>query len=556
MGLSLKPQNLKRYSELARLAFKYGRSDLVSGAGLDEYFPPEERGTEIADPKAEELARDLEQLGPIFIKLGQVLSSRPDLLPETYIQALSRLQDHVDPFPYDDVERIVEEELGLRISQGFAEFEREPMASASLGQVHRATLRDGRRVAVKVQRPGIRQQIADDYEALKQIADFADSHTEAGHIFQFGRTLDEFRKLLSRELDYEQEARNLVQIGHNLQQFNRIFVPEPVKGYTTSRVLTMDFVRGRKVTEISPLRRMELDGTALADQLFAAYLKQTLVDGLFHADPHPGNVFLTHDNNVALVDLGMVGEISPTMQDQLLKILLAVSEGRSDEAADVAIAIGEPLETFDEGAFRRRVAELVSRMRYGSGEDSQIGRGMLLLAKNAGDSGIRMPSELSMLSKTLTHLDEVARLLDPSFDPNEAVRRHGAAITQQRVIQSLSPGAMFAGAMEVKEFAQELPGRVNRILDALARNQLKITVDAIDEKTLVDGFQKVANRITTGLILAALIIGASLLMRVETNFRILGYPGLAMILFLAAAAGGFWLVFEILINDREVRRKS
>jgi len=295
MRISLKPQHLNRYRQIAWIFMKYGRSDLVKTTGLSEalsaeqQIPPEEKA------KAEELAADLEQLGPTFIKMGQLLSTRVELLPPPYLEALSRLQDKVEPFSFGEVEKIVNEELGVRLSKAFSQFEDQPMAAASLGQVHRAVLRDGRPVAVKVQRPNIRERMVEDFEALEDIAEFFDKHTELGQRYEFCNLLDQFRRSLLQELDYRQEASNLRTMREQLRDFPRVIVPAPIPDYCTSRVLTMEFVPGKKITELNPLGRMEFDGTALAEELFRAYLEQILVDGFFHADPHPGNVFITPD---------------------------------------------------------------------------------------------------------------------------------------------------------------------------------------------------------------------------------------------------------------------
>jgi predicted unusual protein kinase regulating ubiquinone biosynthesis (AarF/ABC1/UbiB family) len=550
MKISLRPEHLKRYKDLAALFMKYGRSDLLGDGGVDGTAPP------AAPEAAEKLTCDLETLGPTYVKLGQLLSTRADLLPPAFLEALSRLQDKVGPFPYPEAEAIVTAELGVRISKAFATFDEKPLAAASLGQVHRATLRDGRAVVVKVQRPGIQATIAEDLAALEEIAAFVEGHSEVGRQYQLVLMIDEFRKSILRELDYRQEGRNLVTLGHNLREFDRIVVPAPIEGYTTSRVLTTTYVRGVKITSLSPLARTELDGSALAEQLFRAYLQQILVDGFVHADPHPGNVFVTEDDRIALLDLGMVAHVSPGMQEKLLQLLLAVSEGRSDDAADVAIEIGETTGRFDEHAFRRRVGDLVAQTKDASVGQIEVGKIVLLLARMSGESGIRVPSELMMLGKTLLNLDQVGRALDPSFDPNASIRRNAADLTRHRLRKSLSPANLLAGLMEVKEFAERLPGRINRILDTIASNNLEVKVDAIDEKLLIEGIQKIANRITVGLILAALIVSAAMLMRVETTFRILGYPGLAILFFLAAAGGGVALMVNILLSDRRGARKA
>lgn len=550
MAISLKPQHLNRYRQIAWLLVKYGRSDLVKSSGLEETLEAEKRVSPKEAAKADELAKDLEELGPTFVKLGQLLSTRVELMPRAYLEALARLQDNVEPFPYDEIEKIVASELGVRMSKAFSDFDVAPMAAASLGQVHRARLRDGRRVAVKVQRPGIRDRMLEDLDALDEIAEFLDSHTDAGKRYEFGKMLEEFRKSLLRELDYRMEAANLTTIRDQLRGFESIVVPSPIMDYTSSRVLTMEYVPGKKVTDLSPLARMEFDGARLAEDLFRAYLEQILVNGFFHADPHPGNVFLTDDYRIALIDLGMVGRISPTLQEQLLQLLLAIAEARGDDAAQIAIKVGEKKEDFDDKEFSRRIAEIVIKQQGATVEQMQVGRLVLEVTQASAENGIRVPGELTMLGKTLLNLDQVGRAIAPDFDPNASIRRNAAQILQQRLMKSLSPGNLFSGVLELKDLVQRLPARLNKIIDAISNNELKLSVDAIDEKTLILGFQKVANRITVGLIIAAMIIGAAMLMRVDTTFRIWGYPGLAILFFLGAAGAGIFLLINILFYDK------
>src|ERR687889_1761367 len=327
MALSLRPEHLKRYKDMAMLLMRYGRADLVRSAGLEEAIEGSQTDAQVDPEKLENLSADVERMGPTFIKLAQLLSTRADLLPQPYIEALTRLQDRVEPFPFTEVEQIVATELGVRISKAFSYFESSPIAAASLGQVHRAALRDGREVVVKVQRPGIREEMSKDMDVLSDMATFLDSHTEAGRKYEFAPLLEEFRKNLLKELDYRLEARNLVAFSDNLREFDRIVVPQPLDDFTTSRVLTMDYIRGRKITALSPLAKIDLDGYVLAEHLFRAYMQQILIDGFFHADPHPGNVFLTDDGRIAIIDLGMVGRITPELQEQLVKLVLAISEG-------------------------------------------------------------------------------------------------------------------------------------------------------------------------------------------------------------------------------------
>src|SRR5580765_2964708 len=368
--------HLSRYKDIARLLWKYGRSDLVKQMAIDDPLAAEKEKepTDAGEAPPEQLADDLEAMGATFVKLGQVLSSRPDLLPAPYLKALARLQDKVKPFPYGEVEEIVETQLGARISSAFSRFDRDPIASASLGQVHAAALRDGREVVVKVQRPNAPQQVAEDFEVLAAIAGFLDKHTDFGRRYRLGATLEELRATIMHELDYEREARNLVVMGKNLEEFGLIRVPQPVNDYSTQRVLTMEYVRGVKITKLSPVARLDLDGSMLAEELFKAYLKQVLVDGLFHADPHPGNVFLTDDGRIALLDLGMVGHTTPSMRDSLLKLLLAVSEGKSDEAAELMIRIGQKTTEFNGPEFRRRIIQMLALRHSQQLHQINIGR--------------------------------------------------------------------------------------------------------------------------------------------------------------------------------------
>jgi predicted unusual protein kinase regulating ubiquinone biosynthesis (AarF/ABC1/UbiB family) len=533
---------LGRYKDLAWFVAKYGRADFVTRALHGEHVSS-------SDPTAAEaFAKDLESLGPTFIKLGQILSTRADLLPPEYLDALSRLQDNVEPFAYDDVEKTVRDELGVRVSHAFVEFDRLPLAAASLGQVHRAVLRGGREVAVKVQRPGIRDQIEKDLSAFKDIAVVIDRIGAAKNV-DATRVLEEFKRTLLSELDYREEARNLVTIAHQLRDFENIVIPLPIDDFTTARVLTMDYISGTKITSVSRVEWTEVDGAGLADELFRAYLEQILIDGVFHADPHPGNVLLTPDHRIALIDLGMIGRVSAGMQEQLFKLILAVGEGHGDEAATVMCNIGERREDFNESDMRRAIADLVGRFHRLTMREMNVGRVVLEMSRSGAEHGLKLPPELTLLGKTLLHLDEVGRVLDPDFDVNAALRRHASSVMRRRMMKSATPANVFAAALDIREFAERLPGRVNRIVDALAANDLRFKVEVIDQGSIIDGLQKVANRIALGLVLAALIVGAAMLMRVPTSLTIFGYPWIAMLLFLVAAAGGFWMAWTILAGD-------
>jgi ubiquinone biosynthesis protein len=534
-------QRLSRYADFAKFLAKYGAAD-VAGTSTPA----------ATSLDAKELACDVEQLGPTFVKLGQLLSTRSDLLQPAYADALARLQDDVEPFPFADVTAIVEAELGVRLSKGFAEFDERPLAAASLGQVHRATLRDGRPVAVKVQRPEVREQVALDLETLDQVATLLERFSNVSRNVDVRALLDQFRHTILAELDYEQEARNMTVLARSLRTVPSVVVPLPIHDYTSSRVLTMDYIPGTKITAVSPVEWTEVDGRPLADALFRAYLQQILVDGFFHADPHPGNVLLTPDGRLGLVDVGMIGRLSHSLQERLFRLLLAIAEGEDSDAAAAVVALGEPVDGLNEAAIRRAVTNLVAQQGHGPAHALNVGRVMIDLARSAYRFGLRLPPELPLLGKTLVNLHDIGQVLDPAYDVNVALRRHATALMRRRMTRSNRPTHWLPAVLGLRELALRLPERANRILDALAANDLRLKVEVIDHGAIIDGLQKVANRIALGAVLAALIIGAAMLMQVRTTFTIFGYPGLAMLLFLGAVAGGVWLAWTIVSSD--VRR--
>src|SRR5581483_3486713 len=341
----------------------------------------------------------------------------------------------------------------------------------------------------------------------------------------------------------------------DLSGYDRIVVPRPIDDFTTSVVLTMEYVAGRNVGSLGPLAQLEIDGDALAEQLFRAYLDQVLVHGFFHADPHPGNVLLTDDGRLALVDVGMVATVSSSMQDGLVRLLLALSDGRADETADALSSLGEATPDFDMELFRSRIVELVELNRAATVGDLSAGRLVGELMQISGECGLRPPAELTMLGKALLNLDEVARVLAPDFDPNAVLRDHSGDILRRRMLASASPAKVAAAAMDAVEFAEKLPSRVNKVMDALAEGELTLNIEGIDEAELMRGIQKLANRVTTGVVVAALIMGGALVSRIDTGTQVFGYPVLSMVMFAIAAVAGAWLVATTLRHDLPQHRR-
>lgn len=546
------PGSLSRYADLARLLVRYGRSDLASTIGLDGSAVPGAT-TEPGDrATAESFAADLERMGPTWIKLGQLLSTRHDLLPTAYTEALGRLQDEVEPFDGDEAVAIVEEELGSDLRHLFSEFDRVPMAAASLGQVHRARTRSGKDVVVKVQRPGVRETIAEDMEVLGKLARAADRHTDLGRRFGARDLLEQFRRSLTGELDYVQEARNLRAFGELTAPYDHLFVPQPLEDYSTSRILTMERVEGRKVTDIGVVGMLEVDGQALSEELFRAYLVMILEDGVLHADPHPGNMILTADGRVALIDLGMVATVPRRVQEHIVKLLLAISDGDGEESARVLSEMGHPLDDYDAARFRDDVGHLVSST-VAAGGGLEAGGIMLELSRLSGTHGLRPPPEMAMIGKALLNLDQATTHLDPSFEPSAAVRRNIDQILRGGL--SVAPGRLMASAIEAKEFASQLPRRANRLMDALGDGELTLRVDAFDEERLLRVAQHLTTRVVVGMVLSAIIVGAALTMQVQTADTLFGYPAVAIVFFLLAAVGGLALVVYVVVTDRKDARR-
>ena len=554
--MSTIPEKFSNYTKFISFILKYWNSDVFKAASENALNSENFDDSEYDYKNPEELAEDLKNMGPTYIKLGQLLSTRPDLIPEPYMKALEALQDDVEEIPYSEVQKIVEEEIGQRISKAFESFEVQPLASASIGQVHLAILRSGKKVAVKIQRPGVRKNFTEDLDTLKELTDLAVKHSKTAKKYAVDEILDELRFILLNELDYVKEAENLIALGENTKKYPKIVIPQPVEGYSTSKILTMDYIDGQKITSISPISRIETNYKPLVDELVAAYLKHIIFDGFAHADPHPGNVHLTTDNKIALMDLGMVAKFGPDLREHILKLLIAISKYNGEETANVLLKMSEYDKNADLVGFRKEINRLVLDSQNKTAKDLQTGRLLIQMNKVAAEKSIKLPVELNILGKILMNMDQIVAVLTPDYDLQRAIERNVEKLMQKKMLQELKPDNFFAQALEAKKLTEKLPERLNTITEKLANNEFEIKIDAIDEQRLTDGFQKVANRISIGLIIAALIIGAALLMRIPSTFTLLGYPGLAMILFSIAAVIGLWLVLKMMLKDEDLKLRK
>jgi predicted unusual protein kinase regulating ubiquinone biosynthesis (AarF/ABC1/UbiB family) len=529
------------------------------------------------------------ELGPAYVKLGQVLSTRPDLLPPAYIRELSQLQDDVGAIDFEDVERTIQEELNGRVSKLFKSFDEKPLATASLGQAHAAELRDGRAVVVKVQRPGIREILADDIEFFRELARFMDAHTDMGERVDMIGVIQQLERALIDELDYRTEARNSAIFRRTLAEFPRLLIPKVIDAYTTHRVLTTERIRGVKIDEIPQVTRLEHDFRPVAEEFARGYLKQITVDGHFHADPHPGNVFVVlpgrenprtpsevvaderrgedrgaatplaraekeaqeqagpaigrDEVKLALIDFGMTARLADEMKDNIVRLLLDLSENRGDSAAETMIEMGSPTDHFDRTGYTREIASLIAQNANLSIADIQAGTVLYEMISLSFVHGLRMPAELTLLAKALFNLDAVSRALDPGFSPIDAIRDFTNQLANERAKRDLSPRRMFQVAMETSDLIGALPRRLDLITQRFAANDFAVKVDVPEIPILLKGMQKIANRVFTGLVLAGLLISSGMLL---PYWRTIGTIGFAI-----SAAIALWMIGTIIISDRK-----
>lgn len=545
--------NLKHYKDLIWLFYKYGNIEFNDfSAELDVKEIIQERGDQKG--KAEDLVKDLEDLGPFYIKLGQILSTEMQLLPFEYDEALQKLQDKATPMPFEDVKDVIVTELGEPPSKIFKKFDKNPLSAASLGQVHVALLPNGKKVAVKIQRKNIQQDLLDLLDVLKHISEFLENKTEYGKKYHVIEKVENLKTTLLHELDYLREAENLKILHENLKEFENLIVPLPIDAYTTSRVLTMDFIKGEKITELSPIEKMDANGVQLAEELFRAFLKQILVDGFFQMDPHPGNIYLTYINNLpylALFDLGMVAHIPFQLQGKVIQSMIAMSEGREVDVANILISVGTKLPDFDEYLFHSKIAGVVSHYHTVAINRIPMGKLFLQLSHIAAASGLWLPIQFSMIGKTLMSLSTVLKALNPDLNLSEVLKERAADFMNQHLFKQVSYRSIYGSFLEGLEFIQHLPSKLNQLFDMVLKNDFQVKFRLHENEPLAVNFQKIANRITMGILLASLVIASALLMRVDTPFQLFGYPGFAMFLLLLAAGGSIILIIKILISDRK-----
>ena len=546
-------QQLARTSRILRFLVKHRHSGMFTGWDLRVPLDVAIE-TETVDHRPEQFVDDLEALGPTFVKLGQALSTRPDLVPPAYLTALTRMQSQVTQTPWPELRAQLESALGESVETRFASFDTVPLGSASLAQVHRARLHDGRVVAVKIQRPGIAEEVSHDLATLESIASGVDHTTGLGQRVRFTDWVHEFRRALIAELDYGLEAANLERFSDHLAEYPDLLVPKPVWELTRSRVLVMDLITGvqpeASVRERLPKYLLE----RLCESLLRGYVDQMFVHGEIHADPHPGNMLITSDGRMGIFDLGMVVHVPPRQRLRLLKLMFSAIDGRGDDAVEEVIALGTRLEDFDEERYLREAGQMIAR--YAAHADLQgysEGRLMLDLTRIGAACGLRSPPELSLLGRALLHLEGVCQLLAPQLQVRPVLEDHFPRVVRAQMQRAMSLPALAVEAVELQALMQDAPRKVSAALSLLAENRLQVRVTGLQESRLMENLQKIANRIAAGVVIAALILASALLLRAQPGGLMSGYSKLAMLLFVIATALGLGLVISALFHDRKAK---
>lgn len=489
-----------------------------------------------------------EELGPTFVKLGQFLSMRPDVLPEALILELRRLQDHVQPLPFADLRRVLEEDLGHPLGEIFANFDEQPAASASLAQVYFARLRaTGEDVAVKIQKPDLRRTMQIDLDLAVWLAGQLQQRLSTLQAIDLVGTVEEARRGVLRELDFEHEARNQGYFNTLNPHPDRVFAPRVHAGYSSSRVLVMERITG------TPVGRTEL-APALCAQLAAhgaeSIVRQILIAGFFHADPHAGNVLITPDGRLCFLDWGLAGHLTRRLRYALADFWLAAVEQDADRVVQIALNLAPPDARPDLREMEKEVTlALREELNFAIGQQ-QLGRAMLRLLYIFGRHGIPLSRDYALMAKAILSLEEVGRTLDPAFD----LRRHAKPVLQELYRERHSPAAGLRRAREFMRSSlaslQDLPAELHRLIRRLEHDNLTINLRHRGLEAHDDAMKVAANRIALGVIIGALIIGSSLIIITGIEPHLFGYPALGIVGYLLSALLGLYVIWDIIRHGR------
>lgn len=525
-------KHLRRYREIARVLIRHGFGGVIDQLGLLPVLSLPRRllyrgaaGPPLSPPEHVRLA--IEELGPTFIKLGQILSTRPDLVPPAYIQELIKLQDTVPPAEWEAIRAQIEAELGGTLEELFASFETEPLAAASLAQVHAATLPTGEEVVVKVQRPGIEEIIAVDLEILFDLARLIQERTPLGEFYDLPEIAEEFAFTLRAEMDYRREGRNADRFRRNFADEPTLYIPKVYWDYTTSRVLVLERIHGIKIDDIEALDAAGIDRHQVALNAARIIIKEVLIDGFFHADPHPGNFFVMDGAVIGAMDFGMVGRLSPALRSELIRLYVVAIGLDSERIVEQLVRMGAAGHRVDQAGLRRDLERLLSKYYGLPLKEIRAREVMEEVMPIAFRHRLRLPSELWLLGKTLAMMEGVGLKLDPDFDIFEVSEPFVRRLMWQLASPRVWGRKLVQGASDWGELLTTFPRRVPRLLDQLEQGELGFTMSLRETDQALGKLDRIANRLAISILIAALIVSLALLVPL-------------------AAAGGrglaFWLI--------------
>jgi len=569
---SLPPiRNLRRWRELQAILFRYGfdfltdikeiRSIQSTLETLNLPFSiPESRLHELSTP--ERVRRMLQDLGPTYVKLGQIFSSRSDLLPKSWVEELAKLQDAVPPFSFEIVENTIREELGS-MDDVFLFVDPEPIAAASIGQVHYAILKDFSQVVIKIQRPNVEEKIHSDLEFVRDIAKLMHNTTEWGKKYGVVGIAEELIRTLMDELDYNIEATNADRLRRNMERFKEIHVPNIYWEYTTRRILTMEAIDGYKINEIQNIATLNLDREKISKIFIQSILHQAFINGFFHADPHPGNLMIEKSTNrLVYMDTGMMGSLLPEQCDQLGEIVQAILRRDTESILRLALNLGTPFQPVNEQKLRRDMNHMINQYLEAPLDRLEISRLLSEILTMIFESGIRLPPVLGVAAKALLQGEDVARTLNPDIVIIEVMKD----VSYQIYLNRFNPAKTFwstTGTIkDYRDLIRIFPRSVNNILSDLQEGNLKIGIDIVDLKDFFANFAIIGNRFIVGLVLVGMFVGSALAMEVspQTNYRfipIIGTIGFIISIFIALSLVlQVWSAIGKVRQFRKRRRKT
>jgi ubiquinone biosynthesis protein len=519
-------QRARRALEVLRTARRQRLLRVLREVGLVGDRPATREG-------AVEFRRALEELGTTYLKLGQLLSSRPDLLPDVYIEELGKLVDEVPPFPFAEVERIAREDLG---EGALARLEPEPLAAASIAQIHEAVLADGRDVVLKVRRPGIVEHVDLDLDVIRSTVRFLDKRSETAQALQLRALAEELEVHLRGELNFVEEASNTELVRTLVADYENLVVPQVIRPYVTERLLVLERIRGEKVR---PEHGLAAERAAeLARDFFRAYIRQVTLEGVYHADPHRGNVILTDDGRIALLDFGLLGRLDEETRTTLSALLLAVAQNRADDVAALLLTLSVTNLDSDEPGFVHELRRKLPRYHWRPLAGIPTGEALADLQRIALRHGVRLPTAFALVGKTLAQADSIARTLDPELDPVQLIEREAYNLVLTEAEAQLEPGRLFANLYAQLGTLTRLPRRVGQIADRLEAGTLKVGIVPASLDDTEHMLRSVANRVGAAIIVVGLLISSALMARVNHAVSLAG--------FCLSAVIGLYMIWKIL----------